>query len=267
MCPKLCAPSRCPPEHPELGLSQPRHRELSATSSARCVNSLAVSALANRPVPPSRQVNRSWQKRARSKAVEKSPACPATPPSQRAFSSCTSPCQARPSRAALHSVGTISARGILVGRKRVRVNPRGAHTSLSNNASSGASPICSKSAPRTIAPMSEYTVSVPGAQRSGLLHTVSRRSGADTGAPRSKRLPAGSPEQCASRCLIVTCARSGLPSMPSRKAGRRSITRASRSRCPVSWSRMASEVELTTLVSDARSNRWSARTRRVHAYS
>ena len=39
-------------------------------------------------VPPLSMV---WARTARSSAVEKTPACPATPPSDQAFSSCTSP--------------------------------------------------------------------------------------------------------------------------------------------------------------------------------
>ena len=60
-----------------------------------------------------------WANFERSSAVEKTPACPATPPMRRALGSCTTPRSILPCSS--YSVGAILGRQAAGGRKRVCV--------------------------------------------------------------------------------------------------------------------------------------------------
>ena len=80
-----------------------------------------------------------WAKRARSGALEKSPAWPAMPPITLAFSSCTSPWMTRWRKARSSSVGGMSERCAGGGLKQVAAMPSGPKISRRQKLSSGSS--------------------------------------------------------------------------------------------------------------------------------
>ena len=95
VCPNGAGDIRVP--HDDVGsiVSQPSARELPGTPPRRATNRRS-DASANTPVRPSSTCS-TWRAKAPTAgAVPKRPACPATPPSAAAFSSCTSPTSSRP---------------------------------------------------------------------------------------------------------------------------------------------------------------------------
>src|SRR5271169_949455 len=133
------------------------------------------------PPPP---LSIAAQKRARSSAVEKRPACPATPPSAYARGSWTAPRRISP---LMRSVGAIregerKEEDFLEGeegengRKPVSFIPRGAKTCLCAYSSSGSPDTRSTSSPSTSYPTSEYRNFEPGAATRGCLYFLSKIS-------------------------------------------------------------------------------------------
>ena len=99
-----------------------------------------------------------------------SPACPATPPITRAFSSCTTPAHAVPS--SRNSVAANRSGGP-AGRKHVSARPSGSLTTAANTASSGDPVTAETISPSVMKPRSEYATRVPGCASSGVANSAS----------------------------------------------------------------------------------------------
>lgn len=167
VCPKACWLARLPAEEfrtPVVssigeGESQPRQRVLSGVRLAVVVKSRTRSWLKKCPS----FLRNTLANCATSWRVEKSPACPVSPCIQRAFSSCTTPWQGVGGlESGRSSVGTHRDFKDSGGLKNVLFMPSGMKTSSFAWTGSGRPSSRSKTSPRSMKPISEYSVWVPG---------------------------------------------------------------------------------------------------------
>lgn len=169
------APPRMSKRSPPL--TQPRPRQPTVPPSPRRPGVWHLSASRRSAAgtgPASEELTHQAAKRARSATVPNNPACPATPPITRAFSSCTTPVHGLPS-----SRNSVAANrdGGPGGRKHVSAMPSGPLTTWRNTVSRGEPMTAETISPSAMKPRSEYATRVPGAASSGVANSASSSPG------------------------------------------------------------------------------------------